>query len=175
MGRRMGRPTNPIPGSRKPARGPATCLVHTSQVNFFDIVVVAMVAIARIFGFGSGALPQLTGLIGAVGGGALAILALPHLETPLNAIEPSLRAFVVLAGILFSVGLGEAIGSAIGRSAAAMLGHGVFGAIDRLLGAGVGAAQALLVVWLNGGLPAACPSPGLASQAQTSVGGRRPN
>lgn len=138
-------------------------------MNLFDIVIIALVAIATLFGFRSGALPQLTGLIGAVGGGALAILALPHLETPLNAIEPSLRAFVVLAGILFSVGLGEAIGSAVGRSAAAKLGHGVFGAIDRLLGAGVGAAQALLVVWLTGGLLAAGPSPSLASQAQTSI------
>jgi S1-C subfamily serine protease len=75
----------------------------------------------------------------------------------------------VLAGILFSVGLGETIGSAIGRSTAIMLGQGVFGAIDRLLGAGVGAAQALLVVWLTGGLLAAGPSPSLANQAQTSV------
>ena len=138
-------------------------------MNLFDLVVVALVAIAMLFGFRSGALPQLTGLLGAIGGGSLVILALPHLEAPLNAIEPSLRAFVVLAGILFSVGLGEAIGSAVGRSAAARLGHGVFGAIDRLLGAGVGAAQALLVVWLTGGLLAAGPSPTLAGQAQTSV------
>jgi S1-C subfamily serine protease len=148
------------------ARGP---LVHTFRVNVFDLVVIALVVIATLFGFRSGAVPQVAGLIGAVAGGALAILALPHLETPLEAIEPSLRAFVVLAGILFSVGLGEAIGSAIGRSAAALLGQGVFGAIDRLLGACVGAAQALLVVWLTGGLLAAGPSASLASQAQTSV------
>jgi S1-C subfamily serine protease len=138
-------------------------------VNVFDLVIVALVAIATIFGYRSGALPQLAGLIGAVAGGVLAILALPHLMTPLESIDPSLRAFVVLAGILFSVGLGEAIGSAVGRTAAAMLGKGVFGAIDRLLGAAVGAAQALLVVWLTGGLLAAGPSASLASQAQTSV------
>jgi S1-C subfamily serine protease len=138
-------------------------------VNVFDLVIVALVAIATIFGYRSGALPQLAGLIGAVAGGVLAVLALPHLKTPLDTLDPSLRAFVVLAGILFSVGLGEAIGSAIGRSAAAVLGRGVFGAIDRLLGAGVGAAQALLVVWLTGGLLAAGPSTSLASQAQTSV------
>jgi S1-C subfamily serine protease len=138
-------------------------------VNLFDLVIIALVAIATIFGYRSGALPQLAGLLGAVAGGVLAILALPHLKTPLEAIDPSLRAFVVLAGILFSVGLGEAIGSAIGRTAATMLGHGVFGAIDRLLGACVGAAQALLVVWLTGGLLAAGPSASLATQAQTSV------
>ena len=138
-------------------------------MNVFDVVIVALVAIAAIFGYRSGALPQLAGLMGAVAGGVLAVLALPHLKTPLDSLDPSLRAFVVLAGILFSVGLGEAIGSAIGRTAAAMLGQGVFGAIDRLLGAGVGAVQALLVVWLTGGLLAAGPSASLASQAQTSV------
>ena len=135
----------------------------------FDLVIIALVAIATIFGYRSGALPQLAGLMGAVAGGVLAVLALPHLQTPLDSLDPSLRAFVVLAGILFSVGLGEAIGSAIGRTAAAMLGQGVFGAIDRLLGAGVGAVQALLVVWLTGGLLAAGPSATLATQAQTSV------
>jgi S1-C subfamily serine protease len=138
-------------------------------VNAFDAVVIVLVAIATLLGYRSGALPQLTGLLGAVAGGALAVLALPHLEEPLNLIEPSLRAFAVVAGILFSVGLGEAIGSAFGRSGAAMLGHGVFGTIDRLFGAFVGAAQALLVVWLTGGLLAAGPSPSLASQAQTSA------
>jgi len=138
-------------------------------VNVFDLVIIALVAIATIFGYRSGALPQLAGLMGAVAGGVLAVLALPHLQTPLDSLDPSLRAFVVLAGILFSVGLGEAIGSAIGRTAAAMLRQGVFGAIDRLLGAGVGAVQALLVVWLTGGLLAAGPSATLATQAQTSV------
>jgi hypothetical protein len=50
-----------------------------------------------------------------------------------------------------------------------MLGEGVFGAMDRVFGGIVGGAQALLVVWLTGGLLAAGPSPTLASQAQTSL------
>ena len=49
-----------------------------------------------------------------------------------------------------------------------MLGQGVFGAMDRILGAFVGAAQAILVIWLTGGLLAAGPSPTLSQQAQTS-------
>lgn len=138
-------------------------------MNLFDVVVVVLVVIAVLVGFRSGALPQLSGLAGALIGGIGAVLALPHLETPLNSIEPSLRAFVVLAGILFAVGLGEAIGSAIGRTAATLLGEGVFGALDRVLGAVVGSAQALLIVWLTGGLLATGPSEVLAGQAQTSV------
>ena len=137
-------------------------------MNLFDLVVVVLVAVAMLVGFRSGAIPQLSGLIGAVGGGIIAVLSLPYLESSLESLEPQLRAFVVLAGILFAVGIGEAIGSAIGRSAAAKLGQGVFGVVDRLLGAVVGTAQALLVIWLTGGLLAAGPSTTLASQAQTS-------
>jgi S1-C subfamily serine protease len=137
-------------------------------VNLFDLVVVVLVAVAMLIGFRSGALPQVSGLIGAVGGGVVAVLALPYFESSLEGLEPQLRAFAVLAGILFAVGIGEAVGSAIGRSAAAMLGQGVFGTLDRLFGAVVGATQALLVIWLTGGLLAAGPSPTLASQAQTS-------
>lgn len=137
-------------------------------MNLFDLLVVVLVAIALMVGFRSGALPQLSGLAGALIGGIGAVLLLPHLETPLEAIEPSIRAFVVLAGLLFAVGIGEAIGSAIGRTAAALLGEGVFGALDRVMGAVVGSGQALLIVWLTGGLLAAGPSEALAAQAQTS-------
>src|SRR4029079_19292081 len=83
--------------------------------------------------------------------------------------SPQLRACGVLAAILFSVGIGEAIGSAVGRTAAAMLGEGVFGAMDRVFGGVVGGAQAWLVFCLPVGLLAAGPSPTLASQAQTSL------
>ena len=137
-------------------------------MNLFDLIVVVLVAIAMMVGFRSGALPQLAGLFGALSGGVLALLLLPNVEAPLADVDPPLRAFVVLAGILFIIGVGEAVGSAFGRVVASRLGEGLFGAVDRMLGAVVGSIQALLIVWLAGGLLAAGPSPGLASQAQTS-------
>jgi S1-C subfamily serine protease len=137
-------------------------------VNLLDLGVIGLVVIAIVIGFRSGALPQLSGLLGALAGGILAVLSLPYLEGPLTAIDPRARAFFVLAGILFSVGLGEAVGSHLGRKAAALLGQGVLGALDRVLGAFVGTAQAFLIVWLTGGLLAAGPSPTLAREAQTS-------
>lgn len=137
-------------------------------MNWFDAIVVALVVVAVVIGFRSGALPQLCGLAGAVLGGVLAIILVPYLEAPLESVDAQLRAFLVLGLVLFAVGIGEAIGSAIGRTAAAMLGEGLFGAVDRVLGAVVGGAQAVLVIWLAGGLLAAGPSPTLAKQAQTS-------
>jgi S1-C subfamily serine protease len=138
-------------------------------VNPLDLVAILLVVLAVVLGFNSGALPQVGGLLGAVGGGALAILLLPHLADPLEAVPVGIRPYVVLAGLLMAVGVGESIGSAIGRTAARSLGSGYLGAADRLAGSLTGAAQALLVVWLAGGLLAIGPLPRLTEAAQTST------
>jgi len=138
-------------------------------VNAFDLAVIVIVVVAIFIGLRTGAIPQVAGLLGALAGGAIAIVVLPYLEKPLTGIDPPIRAFAVLAGMLFLVGVGEAIGSALGQSAAMRLRGGVLGTIDRVSGGVVGAAQALLVVWLVGGLLAAGPMRTLATQAQTSL------
>jgi S1-C subfamily serine protease len=138
-------------------------------VNLFDLLVVVLVVVAVFIGFTSGALPQIGGLLGAFAGGALAIVLLPWLEPLVDGLMPLIRAVVVLAGMLVVVAIGEAIGSAIGRVAAIRLQGSPFGTVDRAFGGFVGAAQALLVVWLVGGLLAAGPMRALATQAQTSV------
>jgi S1-C subfamily serine protease len=137
-------------------------------VNLFDVVVIVLLVAAILIGFSSGALPQLGGLIGAFAGGAGAIVALPWVEQPLERFEPGFKAVLVLAGILFFVGIGEAIGASIGRAVAGRFRGGVLVRVDRVLGGFVGAAQAILVIWLIGGLLAAGPMRYLATQAQTS-------
>jgi S1-C subfamily serine protease len=144
-------------------------------VNPFDVIAIALIVLAVVLGFRSGAMPQVGGLIGAIGGGALAILALPYLADPLQSLDPAIRPLIVLAGLLLAVGLGESIGSAIGRLIARGLGTGVLGAADRVGGAFVGVAQALLVVWLAGGLLAIGPVPRLTEAAQTSTAVRTLN
>jgi S1-C subfamily serine protease len=137
-------------------------------VNPFDIAVLVILVAAVLIGLNTGAIPQIAGLLGALVGGALAVVALPSLEGPLANLDPAIRAFAVLAGMLLLVGIGEAIGSALGQSVAMRLRGGVLGTLDRAFGGLVGGAQALLVVWLVGGLLAAGPMRALASQAQTS-------
>jgi S1-C subfamily serine protease len=75
----------------------------------------------------------------------------------------------VLTGLLLAVGIGESIGSRIGQLVAKALGNGVLGAADRVAGGFTGAAQALLIVWLAGGLLAIGPVPRLTEAAQTST------
>lgn len=138
-------------------------------MNLLDVVVCILVVAAVLVGLNSGAIPQLAGLLGAFAGGVLAIVVLPWLETPLATLQPGLRAILVLGGLLFIVGVGEAIGGALGQVVARRLRGGVLGTLDRVFGAVVGAAQAILVVWLVGGLLANGPMRTLAFQAQTSV------
>lgn len=137
-------------------------------MNLFDLVVLILLVVAVLIGVSSGALPQVGGLAGALGGAALAIVSLPWVEMPIAGLEPGMRAIIVLGGMLLLVGLGEAIGSALGRGVAVRVGGSVLGTLDRLLGGVVGVGQALLVVWLVGGLLAAGPMRSLAIQAQTS-------
>ena len=144
-------------------------------MNPLDLVAILLVVVAIILGFYSGALPQIAGLLGAVGGGALAFMALTRLAEPLGGIPAGIRPYVVLAGLLMAVGVGESIGSAIGRTAGRSLGSGFLSTADRLLGSVTGAAQALLVVWLAGGLLALGPVARLSEAAQTSTAVRTLN
>jgi S1-C subfamily serine protease len=145
-------------------------LCDDRPVNPLDLVAVLLVVLALVLGFRSGALPQVGGLLGAVGGGALAIFALPMLADIIDGIDPGIRPVVVLVGLLLAVGIGESIGSTLGRALAGALGGGVIGAADRVSGAFLGAGQALLIVWLVGGLLAIGPTlPRLTEAAQTSA------
>ena len=138
-------------------------------MNAFDAIVIVLVVAAVVIGIGSGALPQIGGLVGALAGGIVAILVLPTLQPLLLKLEPAPRAIAVLVGILLIVAVSEAVGSALGRAAAVRLRGSPLGTVDRVFGGVVAAAQALLVVWLIGGLLAAGPMRGLAAEAQTSL------
>ncbi|HTE66750.1 MAG TPA: CvpA family protein, partial [Candidatus Binatia bacterium] len=138
-------------------------------MNPLDAVAIVLVVLAVLLGYRSGALPQVGGLLGAIGGGAIVVISLPLLVEPLDNVSAALRPYVVLTGLLLAVGVGESLGSAIGRAIARSLGGGVLGAADRVAGGFTGAAQALLIVWLAGGLLAIGPIPRLTEVAQTST------
>jgi S1-C subfamily serine protease len=79
------------------------------------------------------------------------------------------RAVVVLSVLLGLVGLGEALGASGGRAASKALGTGFLSSLDRAFGALVGAAQAILILWLAGGVIASGPFPTLSQIAQKST------
>jgi S1-C subfamily serine protease len=138
-------------------------------VNPLDAIAVLLVIVALILGARSGAIPQVGGLIGALGGGATAILLLPALSGPLAEVDPTIRPWLVLGGLIGSVGLGESMGAATGRWVLRGLGTGLLSHADRVLGATLGGIQALLIVWLTGALLAEGPLPSFAQAAGNST------
>jgi S1-C subfamily serine protease len=138
-------------------------------VNALDALTLLLIVVALILGWRSGAIPQVTGLLGAIAGGVAVILALPSLADLLSELDPAVRPFIVLIGLISAVALGESIGAALGRRAAARLGTGLLGTADRTAGAGLGVVQVLLIVWLAGSLLAEGPVPRLAETAGGST------
>jgi S1-C subfamily serine protease len=153
--------------ARLDARSSRLC--DDRPVNALDAITLCLIVAGVILGWRSGAIPQVFGLIGAILGGAVAILALPYFEDPLSGIDPTIRPIVVLAGLVIAVGLGESLGAALGRALAGRLGEGLLSTADRTAGSALAVAQALLVVWLAGSLLAEGPIPRLAETAGGST------
>ena len=103
-------------------------------MNPLDAIAVLLVIVALILGARSGAIPQVGGLVGALAGGAAAILLLPALAGPLSGVDPSLRPWLVLGGLIGAVGLGESVGATTGRWVLRGLGPGLLSGADRILG-----------------------------------------
>jgi len=138
-------------------------------VNVIDLLAIALIVVSVILGLRSGALPQLAGLTGAAIGAITGFVVLPITAPLLDAVPPTIRAIVVLSVLLGLVGIGEGLGATAGRAASHALGSGLLGALDRVSGALVGGAQALLIIWLAGGVLASGPFPTFSRQAQTST------
>jgi S1-C subfamily serine protease len=137
--------------------------------NLYDLIALIVLVLAVVAGTRTGALPQVGGIGGAITGLLVTLNAAPWLLDVTSGLEPIPRALVVLGVILGAVILGEAAGSALGQAVAARLGEGVLSGMDRVAGGLLGAAQALLIIWLVGGLMVAGPFPRLASTASEST------
>jgi S1-C subfamily serine protease len=137
-------------------------------VNLFDLAALVILIAAVIAGTRTGALPQIGGIVGAVGGLILMLNLAPWLVAQTTNLEPIPRVLVVLGAIIAAVLIGEAIGSGLGRSVADRLGDGVASGVDMFAGGGLGGAQAVLIIWLIGGLLAVGPFPTLGRTASAS-------
>jgi len=139
------------------------------NVNPFDLLAVAILVFAILAGIRTGALPQVGGIAGALAVIVLLLQLAPWLVDVTVDLEPVPRALVVLGAVLGGVVLGEAVGSALGRTIAEGMRDGVLSGLDRLAGGLLGAAQAVLIIWLAGGLLAAGPFETLGRTAASST------
>ncbi|HYL40340.1 MAG TPA: MarP family serine protease [Candidatus Binatus sp.] len=137
-------------------------------MNALDLAALVLVVVSVVLGARSGALPQLAGLAGAAAGAAIGFVLLPFASPYLQGLAPTIRAVLTLGVLLGLVGAGEGLGAGLGRQGSRMLGRGLLGALDQVAGALVGFAQAVLIVWLLGGVLASGPFSNVAQLAQTS-------
>lgn len=137
-------------------------------MNALDLAALVLVVVSVVLGARSGALPQIAGLAGAALGAIVGFAILPSATPFLEGLPPTIRAIVTLGALLGLVGLGEGAGAAVGRVGSRALGRGLLGALDQVGGALVGFAQAVLIIWLMGGVLASGPLPDLGRLAQTS-------
>lgn len=138
-------------------------------MNPVDLIAIGLIALALMLGWRSGAVPQVFGLAGALLGVFVAIQIIVAFRASLGALGPVQRTVLSLAVVFAGMAVGETLGSALGSLLRQRLGRGVFETIDRVAGALLGAAQALLMVWLMGGLLATSAMPSLTAVAERSV------
>ena len=137
--------------------------------NLFDVAAIAILVFAVVAGIRTGALPQVGGIVGALAALLLLFQLAPWLLDVTDDLDPIVRAFVVLGAVLGGVVIGEGLGSTVGRAIAEGLGTGVLSGLDRFAGALLGGAQAILIIWLAGGLLAASAFPTLGRAAANST------
>lgn len=137
-------------------------------MNWFDLVALALICVGLVLGVRSGAIPQVFGLVGLVAGLVLVMALAPLVRGLAGGVEQPMRALLAISGVLVVVGVCEGVGSGFGRRIQGRYVGGLGTALDGALGGIVGVAQAVVVIWIVGGLVAAAPVPGFAQQAQRS-------
>lgn len=137
-------------------------------MNLFDAIALGVFVLAVLAGIRTGALPQVGGISGAILGFVFVLNLAPWLLDVTGGLEPIPRALVVLGVALGAVIVGEAVGSAMGHTLSDRISPGAVTSVNRLLGGLLGGAQAILIIWLVGGLLAAGPFPTLARAASQS-------
>ncbi|MCH9816533.1 MAG: MarP family serine protease [Actinomycetia bacterium] len=138
-------------------------------MNVVDAVAAVVVLIGLLLGYRAGGVQKLAGLIGAVAGVAAVLgLGLLMIES-LDGWDPLTRTVLVVGSLIMGFFVGQGVGAAIGRRIADGREDGFLGTSNKLVGAGLGGLQALVLIWLIGGLITMAPDPRLAQLAQRST------
>ena len=138
-------------------------------MNVVDFLVLVLLALGILSGARAGFFGPVLGLLGAIGGFALALVVASLLRESLLAIEQPTRGLVTFLALAAFVVSGEALGAGIGATMSRGIRLSALRPVDMAGGAIVGAAHVVLLVWLIGGLVMAGLAPILGPAARDSV------
>jgi uncharacterized membrane protein required for colicin V production len=138
-------------------------------VNPIDAIVLILLLVGVLSGARAGFLGPVLGLLGGIGGFAVALVMASLLREALLEVEQPARAFVTLLGLGAFVFAGEAAGTTLGTSMSRGMRIGPLRPLDMFGGALVGAGHVVLFVWLVGGVLSMGLAPSLGPTARDSV------
>ncbi|MGB8195899.1 MAG: MarP family serine protease [Acidimicrobiales bacterium] len=115
-------------------------------MNWVDALIVAIVIVAAIRGYFSGAIRQVLGWIGLIAGFYIGIAIAPSLSTRIT--QSAWRPVLALIIVLVAAYLGHFAGHLLGSSIRKTITMVKLGMIDSVAGVVVGVAGALITVWL---------------------------
>jgi S1-C subfamily serine protease len=137
-------------------------------VDLLDVIVIAVAIGAAIGGYRLGFLGRFTSWAGLAGGFVAAILLLPSVMVDLASSRPGVQLAVAILLLVGGAMVGQAIGLLIGIRLHGALPPGAARQIDRTVGAGLGVAGVITVLWLL--LPSVAAVPGWPAQAAANSG-----
>jgi len=136
-------------------------------VNWVDLAIAVLAAIAAISGARHGLITTLPATAGVLGGTALGLIATPMI---MQNFTNNITKIAVWMGLLvLLVALGETLGVWLGRSIRDHVKLGPFASVDYTLGALVQCAVVFVVAWVFALPLTQVPVPGLAAAIKGSV------
>ena len=138
-------------------------------MNILDLAAALAVVLGLFLGYRVGGARQLSGLLGAALGVGIVIAAGILAADFLATLDPLMRTMLVVGLLIVGFIGGQAVGSSLGAKLANGNEEGAAGVANRLLGAVVGGLEAVVLIWLIGGLITMAPEPQLAKLAQRSA------
>ncbi len=137
--------------------------------NLIDLLAVALIAMAVLFGWRSGFIIQAFALAGFVAGLGAVILLAPVLADLTADSDVFVRLLAVLGVVGGLVLVGQWIGGAMGGAIRRRMGRGVLSSVDQGAGAVFGFVRGIFTVWLLAGLLGLFPVPSIAAEARQST------
>jgi uncharacterized membrane protein required for colicin V production len=130
---------------------------HNGRVNLFDVGVIAALLLAVISGWRRGVIEPAARWVGMA---AAVIVAIRHTDAVMGLVDRlgvSRSGSSLMATVVVMVIIGAVIGSALGRLLLRAFPIPGLRRLDRLSGAGLGAAGVVFVVWMIGPIAALLP------------------
>jgi len=143
-----------------------TPVLYPREVSWIDIVIAVVVATSALRGRSSGALRQVSSVLGFVVGFLIGTMVAPNLAHALA--SGAWRPVVAIVIVVVGASLGASLGGLVGSAAKVSMRRLKLGALDAAAGAAVGTLGSLFACWLLAGLVATAPWASLGSHIGSS-------